>query len=504
MKYITTLALLILSLFAVATASAQITTNEIKFFYHPDIELATPTATVRANLAKYVDDMNTILLKNTGHFLKLTLPTGVQYQNYEPHDGVTPAGGAPRTNYPFWVYIRPSTNGLSTAGTTSVDSSGAAVLTGFRWTKSYNPSVLTNNSAAFQEYRFQLTHLLHEYAHIFGVNVDAGEVSSLVFAKDNITNFPPVRDLVMMTGPLSNVWNYADSYWGAGLGATYVYDPMITTVFPVGTNRATTVAATRFSEHSANIIWNNYRNHGNPTNARPLMATTTHHTQIVDGNTCLPVTGAFVVIFRVGNHTTVSVSGTVTTTNGHSGWSWNPAGGSYTNDPIRLVKVSAPGYISTSVYLTALDLVEWGVMQGNPNFTNTIRLVRPKLKLSIARNHTITVTNIVGYQPFSIQMSTNLDSWWTVTNVNPTTTSNFVFVPPQNLHHQFFRTAEASDCDLIPHFSMMQAPDPEPEAEVEVVAEVAPAPQPVLFNKPKFKIVMPPPLPPMPPMFKKK
>jgi len=425
----------------ITTVFAQLTTSQpIVFYLHPDVAATASLSTIRANLVKYVEDMNFILAKNTQHSVTFTPATGLIVTSTPPYDGSEPIGGAPRIGYEIRVYIRKSTTGSSYGGSFSMDSSGAAALTGSYWPKTWNPASLPNQ-AAFRDYRQQLTALLHSYGYVFGVAVEGGDISKLVSVLDT-TQIAPITDMHMFSNFETLEWNYSDSYWGANF--SYQGDPMVT-AFP-STNRADMLRVHRFSGLSAAIIRENYRGW---THRPPITKLTSMRLTVLDKNNCRPVTGAQITIWRVGERTGL-VGGVVTPSTGQMFWDWKPIG-SLSTDPVRLIKISAPGYVSKAVYLTGLDLTAAAVLDGQTNFTSEVYLSRPKLTISIARSRSVTVSNVVAGQPFFLQASDNLSVWNTLTTVNPTSTTNFVYTHPAGAQgsYRFYRTSEETLCPIF-------------------------------------------------------
>ena len=169
----------------------------------------------------------------------------------------------------------------------------------------------------------------------------------------------------------------------------------------------------------------------------------------IDSVNCRRVAGVSVYVWRVSAASnSVFLSGGTTGTNGVIEWEWSPSP-SLVADPMRLIQVTCPGYAPQSFFVTSLDVMASSVIDGAPPIPREVIMVRPKLRLSIAANRNVTVSNLAPGNPFSLQSSSNLVNWTTVVYVNPTSLLNYTYVPPSGQPRQFFRTTEAAECPVF-------------------------------------------------------
>lgn len=419
-------------------------TNVVTFYLHPD--LVTNYALVQTNLGKYIGDMNEILAKNTTRRLVFYPETGIVITNQPPHDNTEEIGGPPLSDYPIWVWIRKSTTGYSHSGSLGIDTSGAAVIDSMRWTTVRNPDILVAGSSELQDYWDQLTTMLHEYAHIYGAGTQSSEYYHYAIMEDD-TGVPPLTPMLVLNPTNLLEFHYNDNFWGRHLD--FETDPLLRrelVVLPPRT-RQQLLDRVFYSELTAACISGPYRE---ISLAPPIPLTNGINTIFIDSQTCLPVEGVHVRIWRIHqNHSfvpTTKIVDTVTGTNGTIIWNWDLQGGGtfgyLRNDPIRLFKYDRVGYGSNAYYFGGIDLHEIRTLHGHTNVTNTITMVRPKLSLSTPAKGIVRVTNTIPGRTFQIQGSTNFVDWVPLVTNTPTTQAVFWFTNITSLPHRFYRAVE--------------------------------------------------------------
>ena len=487
MKYLITLFLFL----AACSAPAQITSyNRVKFYIHPDVIGSTSQSTIRTRLTKYVDDLNIILAKNTGHALTFTPASDVSITTAVPYDGTMPGGGLPSTGYDIRVWVRKSTTVSTYDGSINHHSTGAAVITGTHWFKVNDPDTLPESG--FSEYARQIGALLKGIGHIYGVGKVEGELWKMTDVFAPVLGATPMHAFIDQSAFFWQ-WNTADAYWGPKLD--YQYEPMITWHYPM-VDRAALRLIYAYSGITSKVIRDNYRY---PTLPAPLANLNGLTITLVDKRTCLPVLNAFVQVYRVDNFLPQTSVGLDFAIGGNFSWDWTPANGSVSTDQIRLVHVAAAGYVTQRYYLTTRDLLYAG-LYGIP-FHQELYLERvAPLAISINPARTVTVTGGVTGQDFELLSSTDLNNWAVVETVAGSSGNNYTYqtppnAPPNAPPYQFYRVREINGC---PVFLNAPAPDLTLETLTTPEARVSSATAPK-----KMSTVLPPPLPPMPKLIKK-
>lgn len=468
-----------------------LTTNTIVFYLHPDLVATTNMGAIQTNLAKYVGDINYVLAKNTNRRWEFDPATGIIVTNESPSDGIEPTGGGPTNEYPVWVWIQRSFSSVSFGGSLGIDSSGPAVINSLFWRRFYDPDTVTSE---MEDYKTQIATMLHEYGHIFGVaGSPVGEYYRLGPTLDD-TETPPQLDtrfLIFENGAFA--FNVSDPYWTEHLD--HIYDPMLW--YATVSSRSDMLSKLRYAELSAEIINRSYRAfEHNP----PMPSLTQLRVKVLDGQTCLPVSGARVKIWRIAsldNQEDLPTTLLVNTTTGASGeiiWSWTPHTGSVANDNLRLIKVSRAGYPTNAQYVSAIDLQASRVLDGHGLMTNYIKFTRPKLRiLPVGTNQVVRVTNCIPENTFIVYGSTDLQSWIALRTNTPTTTSLFTFTNTLFLGQpRSFYVAKEPSAEFCPvpiiiagGESMMMMQQGQSEAQLQAGAE---------FRKSSFpkKVELPP------------
>ena len=450
MKYISAL---LLFLFAMLTAplQAQTANNWVQFYIDPAIAATASIATIRANLVKYVEDLNFILAKNTGRKFDFNPATGVIVTSTQPFDGIVPAGGAPQVGYQIRIWVQKSNVDASTGGFHSIHSNGDAVIKDLYWNKFYSPSALT--SLQVVDYARQLRTLLRPFGNICGLSRETGNYWNLADAI-NPTGYPSsvLPDMHAFNDWAVPIFNPTDTYWGTK--GDYAGEPMFALPFPAA-DRAAIRATYVFSTLSAKVIRSNYRW---PTSNPPMASTTGLQVTVIDAESCLPLTVAQVYLDRTGPFQTPGIIFPlpVRTGPGTYTFDWQPLGGGVGVflDPIRVVEVTSPGYTSEFFYLTGIDLLSSGVY-GSPNWTREVYLHRPNLRISIAPNRAVTVSKLCLGLTWELQSSEDLVNWTTIfANTQTTTSSTMNFPHPTGAPERlFYRTRIPTACPVVASLS---------------------------------------------------
>lgn len=438
----TTLALLLF----LPMACLGLDTNSVIFYLHPD--LVTNYALVQTNLGKYIVDMNEVLAKNTTRRLIFNSNTGIVITNQQPHDNTEQIGGPPLSGYPIWVWIRKSTTSTSHGGSLGIDTSGAAVISSMQWITVWNPYILAAGSSSLQDYWDQLTTMLHEYGHIYGAGAESSEYYNYVIMNDD-TGVPPAATMQSLNPTNLFDFNYNDNFWGRH--PDFATDPLLRrelVILPTKT-RQQLLDRVVYSDLSAACISGPYRE---ISLAPPMPLTNGINTIFLDAQTCLPVEGLHVRIWRINQNPfivpTTKIVDTVTGTNGTVIWNWDLQGGGslgfLRNDPIRLIKYDRVGYGSNAYYFGGIDLHEVRILHGHTLVTNIITIDRPQLKLSTPAKGIIRVTNTIPGRTFQIQATTNFVNWVSLVTNTPTTQAVFWFTNTTTLPRRFYRAMEAA------------------------------------------------------------
>ena len=336
--------------------------HAIKFYLPTAWESQYGLTNIRSFLSLYVSDMNTILSKNTNRMLRFYQLTGIIFTDTEPQ---TNNCNLPLPDYGFeiWAVVHQSTTGQSYGGLMSCDISNAGVLADMHWQQLYNPN---NLGGGDQDYWKQINNMLHELAHVFGAGV--GEYYNLATI-DDTTGIAPLLNI-----RLSNYPN--DSFWVDK--PTFLTDPLLRNAITAGyTTRSTAMAYTQYSNLTAKIISNPYRN-GHPTaDLNNIQIVATHNGQ--------PMNGAIIKIWKViggtGYQSTLLYN-SFTNQSGQYTFAWS-GGDPYNNyNFLRLIKVICPGFGtecggyqgSTAKYVSIYDADIVKLINGQSVYTINIAI----------------------------------------------------------------------------------------------------------------------------------
>jgi S-layer family protein len=343
---------------AASAHEASTKTHLFKFYLDPilvpDIDFA------KTVLPKYINDMNVILAKNTNRLLAFDPTTGIILANTQPHSNTAPVP-LPVDGFEIWAYAVTSPYQVSYGGYMGVDTSGAGVLAGLKWTRLYDPDKLKPDEVA--DYWTQINNMLHELAHVFGAGI--GEYYNLSIIKD-MTNVPPFLDI--------NILNPEDAFWKDK--PDFITDPLLQN--PVRTarsgsfsSRESLLAFVQYSKLTASVINGDYRN------SVPTVDLSNIVLHVVDNNG-VPVRMATVKIWSITGNTSYQsqlMLESSTDDNGQITFTW---GGSATPhniyDFLRLIKVYQDGYVASAKYVSIFDADIVKLVNDDDNFYITITL----------------------------------------------------------------------------------------------------------------------------------
>ncbi|MCX6035758.1 MAG: hypothetical protein NTV38_12410, partial [Chloroflexi bacterium] len=258
--------------------------SEIKehvFKFYLDPALVPNMDFAKSVLPKYVEDMNTILAKNTNRRLVFNPETDILLINTQPYSDQAPTP-LPVENFEIWAYVVRCTNSISYGGYGGVDLSGAGVLAGLKWTRLYDPDVIT--PAELTDYWTQINNMLHELAHVFGAGI--GEYYKLSGIQD-ATGVSPFLDI--------NVLDPNDPFWSDK--PDFMADPLLRNAVQIEglerlSSREALLTFVKYSDLTATLISGNYRN------SAPMIDLQNITVSIVTDNG-IPINGANIKIWSV-------------------------------------------------------------------------------------------------------------------------------------------------------------------------------------------------------------
>jgi hypothetical protein len=292
-------------------------------------------------LPKYIEDMNTILAKNTNRRLVFNSETDIILINTQPYSDQAPTP-LPVENFEIWAYVVRCINSVSYGGYAGVDVSGAGVLTGLKWTRLYDPDVIT--PAELTDYWTQINNMLHELAHVFGAGI--GEYYKLSSIQD-ATGVSPFFNI--------NVLDPNDPFWSDK--PDFMADPLLrnagrTEGLERLSSREALLTFVKYSDLTAMLISGNYRN------SAPIIDLQNITVSIVN-ESGIPINGANIKIWSVvgdAPYQTQLMVDALTDSNGQATFAWGGSINPHNNyDFLRLVKVYKDGYIATARYISIFD-----------------------------------------------------------------------------------------------------------------------------------------------------
>ena len=345
---------------ALAASANELLAKTHPFKFYLDPALVPDMDFAKTVLPKYIADMNFILAKNTDRQLIFDSTTGITLTNSQPHSNNTSLP-LPVDGFDIWAHAVTSPYEVSYGGYMGIDTSGAGVLAGLKWTKLYNPDNLKPDEVA--DYWTQINNMLHELAHVFGAGI--GEYYNLSIIKD-MTGVSPFLDI--------NIRDTEDMFWKDK--PDFMTDPLLQN--PVRTagsasfpNRESLLAFVQYSSLTATIINGDYRN------SIPTVDLSNIVLHVVDKNG-LPIRRANVKIWSItGNISYQSklMIESLTDDNGQITFAW---GGSTTShniyDFLRLIKVYKDEYAASAKYVSIFDADMSKLVDKNDQFHISITL----------------------------------------------------------------------------------------------------------------------------------
>ena len=338
----------------------------------PDREFA------KRALVQYVQDMNTILAKNTTIRLSFDPETGIIEAATKPYTCCYI--GLPMQDFEIWAYVKflsPSA-ALGKLGTAHSDKSGAEVIE-IKLARLFDPSQLVDNSQNLKYYwDLQINTALHELAHAFGAGI--GEYYSIQAAND-----PTGEE------PLLNMqWaDRFDPYWGNK--QDYIYDPLINPVLGQ-VSRAEFIDKTRFSELTAAFFNSQGRlGNGQVGDDEVVPDLTRVRVRILEKSTGQPIVNARVKIWNIAvrnspaEFTKMLVDNT-TNDSGEIIFDWKDgARNRHVRNMLKLIKAYKDGFYPSAVYVSdIIDAQEAKVLRGKNEFVITLYMANVAEKPSLS------------------------------------------------------------------------------------------------------------------------
>jgi hypothetical protein len=341
-------------------APAAVPAHAIKFYLDP--KLVPDPGFAEQALAKYVEDINFVLQKNTGRQLVFDPATGIVLAASQPHaDWATPP--LPVEGFEIWAHAVYTGAAKSHGGYAGIDPSGAGVLAGLKWTRLYDPDQLTG--AQVGDYWTQINNMLHELAHVFGAGY--GEYYRLAHIEDT-TGVAPLLNI--------DVNDPNDPFWSDK--PDFKTDPLLWNAVEVGllgasASRAALLDFAQYSSLTASIIHGDYRN------ASPSVDLSRVGVRIVDEGG-LPLASANVKIWSVTGaypyQSQLLVDGS-TDANGELYFAWGGSANAHNSyDFLRLVKVFKEGYTAAASYISIYDTDIARLVEGSSVFSREIALAK--------------------------------------------------------------------------------------------------------------------------------
>jgi hypothetical protein len=315
----------------------QIETKGHIFKFYLDSAIAADIEFAKAVLPKYVEDMNSILAKNTNRRLVFDPETDIIITNTQPFSNQA-SHPLPVENFEIWAYAVLSAQSYSYGGYAGLDTSGAGVLAGLRWTKLYDPDELGSDEV--KDYWTQINNMLHELAHVFGAGM--GEYYKLSTVKDS-TGISPFLDI--------NVFDSNDSFWSNK--PDFMADPLLRNASQEAiTDRQSLLDYVEFSALTSKIISGDYRNEVPTIDLQNITV------NIVTGNGA-PIGDANVKIWSVVGNSPYQAQLLVddyTNSDGQISFAWGGSQNPHNNyDFLRLIKVYKNGFIASAKYVSIYD-----------------------------------------------------------------------------------------------------------------------------------------------------
>jgi hypothetical protein len=352
---------------AASSVPPQTTIREHVFKFYLDPSLTPDVVFAQTNLPKYIADMNAILAKNTNRRLVFNPETDIVLTQVPPQSNHT-SSPLPEEGFEIWAHAELTAYPVSYGGNASIDSSGAGVLAGLKWTRLYDPDRLASRDVP--DYWTQINNMLHELAHVFGAG--AGEYYNLSTIRD-MTGISPLQDI--------NISDPDDPFWSDK--ADFLADPLLRNAAQTGglelsSDRSGLLDYVKFSDLTATIMNRSYRN------SLP-MADLDLLTVRVLANGGTPVIGANVKIWSVigaAPYQSRLITDVSTDAEGEAVFSWGSSTNPHNNyDFLRLIKTFRDGYAASAQYVSIFDVDRQKLNNGSDHFTVTIQLEESPVSL---------------------------------------------------------------------------------------------------------------------------
>lgn len=341
---------------------SEIKQHVIKFYLEP--ALVTDMEFAKMVLPKYVQDMNTILAKNTNRQLIFDPETGIILTETQPQTN-SASLPLPVDGFEIWAHAVLSTYPYSYDGYGGLDASGAGVLAGLKWKKIYNPDEVTG--ADLKDYWIQINNMLHELAHVYKAGI--GEYYKLATIQDTTGMYPLLN---------INLLNANDAFWSDK--QDFRPDPLLRNAVQDGIlEHQALLDYVKYSGLTAAIMSGDYRN-GTPT------VDLQNITVSVVNENGEPVTDANVKIWSVIGKSPFLAElfvDTMTDVNGQISFAWGGASNPHNNyDFLRLIKVYKDGFVASAKYVSIYDADIEKLVKGNDIYNISISLTE-KTALSV-------------------------------------------------------------------------------------------------------------------------
>jgi hypothetical protein len=346
---LTTILALCAALTPASVHAAQVKQHVIKFYLDP--ALVSDMDFAAAVLPKYVEEMNTILSKNTSRRLVFDPQTDIIITSTKPQtDSASPP--LPEDGFEIWAHATYTTATYSYGGYAGLDRSGAGVLAGLHWTRLYDPDDLSESELA--DYTIQIDHMLHEFAHIFGAGL--GEYYSLAKVMDT-TGTDPLLNI--------NLNDPTDSFWSDK--SDFMTDPLLR--ITRASSRTDYLNKVRYSNLTAAMLNGNYRNN--------IPSFDNFTIQVLDGND-LPVTDATVKVWNVNSNAPYAsslLSESQTDLTGQTSIAWGGSTNPHNSgNLLRLIKVYKDGVsIAKPRYVSIFDADIAKLVDGSSEYIVTLQ-----------------------------------------------------------------------------------------------------------------------------------
>ncbi len=315
----------------------QLETKDHIFKFYLDEALAPDIEFAKMVLPKYVEDLNSILAKNTNRRLVFNPETDIIITNTQPFSNQA-SHPLPVENFEIWAYAVLSKQPYSYGGYAGLDVSGAGVLAGLQWASLYDPDTFGTGEA--MDYWTQINNMLHELAHVFGAGM--GEYYKLSTIQD-ATGIPPFLNI--------NVFDSNDSFWSTK--PDFMADPLLRNAIQEGlSDREALLNYVEFSALTAKIISSDYRNEVPTIDLQNIVV------RVVAGNGA-PISHANIKIWSIIGNSPYQAQLLVddyTDSEGQLSFSWGGSQNPHNNyDFLRLIKVYKNGFIASAKYISIYD-----------------------------------------------------------------------------------------------------------------------------------------------------